>query len=854
MHDTEKPTIPAAVTLDANEAVASVAFRLNEVFAIYPITPSSPMAEYCDEWAALGRKNLWGDVPRIVEMQSEGGAAGLLHGSLQGGVFTSTFTASQGLLLMIPNFYKIAGELTPCVVHVTARTLATHALSIFGDHSDVMACRQTGWAMLASNSVQEAQDFAAIAQAATLRCRVPFIHFFDGFRTSHEINKIVPIADDVLRALIDSDAVRAFRERRLTPDRPVLRGTAQNPDAFFQAREAGNHFYDLTPGEVQAAMDRFAELTGRRYSLFDYEGDPEAERVLVLMGSGAETAAETVAWLRARGERVGVLKVRLYRPLSARDLVEALPATTRAIAVLDRTKEPGAPGEPLFLDVVAALHEAQTEGWLRRAAPPRVINGRYGLGSKEFTPPMVMAVFAELAKSKPRRRFTIGINDDVTGLSLPFDPEIDIESTEVRRAVFFGLGADGTVGANKNSIKIIGEETDNFAQGYFVYDSKKSGAITISHLRFGPRQIRAPYLIAQADFVACHLFTFLDTYDVLHHAAPGAVFLLNAPGPVDTLWRRLPREVQETIRAKRLRFFAIDALDVARRSGMGGRINTVMQVCFFALSGVLPAKEAIERIKYAIEKTYGRKGAEVVRKNFEAVDASLAGLFEVPIPAIGDEGHARPPVVAAEAPDFVQRVTALMMRGDGDRLPVSAFPVDGTWPTATSRWEKRNVAAEIPVWDASICIQCNKCALICPHAAIRAKFYPADALGNAPATFKSTDFKSRELTRQSLHHPGRAGGLHGMLAVRECLPGEGQGRPAAARDQHGAAGAVAPSRTRELRLLPRPARSRIAPSSRSARSSPHSSWNRCSNTPARAPVAVRHPTSSSSPSSSATAP
>jgi pyruvate-ferredoxin/flavodoxin oxidoreductase len=618
-------------------------------------------------------------------MQSEGGAAGLLHGSLQGGVLSSTFTASQGLLLMIPNFYKIAGELTPCVVHVTARTLATHALSIFGEHSDVMACRQTGWAMLAANSVQEAQDLAAIAHAATLRARVPFIHFFDGFRTSHEVNKIIPLADDTLRALIDEDTVQAFRQRGLNPDHPVLRGSAQNPDVFFQAREAVNRYYDSTPGIVQDVMDQFATLTGRRYDLFDYEGDPAAERVIVIMGSGAETAAETAAWLQERGERVGVLKVRLFRPFSVRDFASALPPTTRRIAVLDRTKEPGAPGEPLFLDVVSALTEAREEGWLPMAAMPRVSSGRYGLGSKEFTPPMVMAVFAELGRERPRRRFTVGINDDVTGLSLDYDPAVDIEGADVRRAVFFGLGADGTVGANKNSIKIIGEETDNFAQGYFVYDSKKSGAMTISHLRFGPREIRAPYLIAQADFVACHLFTFLETYDVLSYAAPGAVFLLNAPGPVDTLWRRLPREAQAAIRAKRLKFYAIDAREVAQRSGMGGRINTVMQVCFFALSGVLPPKEAIDRIKHAIEKTYGRKGAEVVRKNFEAVDASLAGLFEVPLPEEADEGAPRPPVVAAAAPDFVQRVTATMLRGEGDRLPVSAFPPDGTWPTNTAR-------------------------------------------------------------------------------------------------------------------------------------------------------------------------
>ena len=732
------------ITLDANEAVASVAYRLNEVFAIYPITPSSPMAEFCDEWSAQGRKNLWGDVPQVVEMQSEGGAAGLLHGSLQGGALTGTFTASQGLLLMIPNFYKIAGELTPCVVHVTARTLATHALSIFGDHGDVMACRQTGWAMLASNCVQEAQDFAAIAQAATLRSRIPFIHFFDGFRTSHEVNKITPISDDTLRAMINEEALMAFRQRRLTPDKPVLRGTAQNPDVFFQARESANCFTEATPAIVAEEMERFGKLTGRTYKLFDYEGAPDAERVIIVMGSGAETVADTVNWAVERGEKVGVIKVRLYRPFSIKDFVQALPATTKAIAVLDRTKEPGAPAEPLYLDVVTAIDEARVDGTLPVKGALTITNGRYGLGSKEFTPAMVMSIFKELQKPKAIRRFTVGINDDVNGISLPFDPEFDIEPAEVRRAVFFGLGSDGTVGANKNSIKIIGEETELNAQGYFVYDSKKSGAITISHLRFGPKPIRAPYLIRNAEFVGCHLFTFLESYDVLDYAAPGAVFLLNAPGSVDTLWARLPKEVQQTIRAKKLKFFAIDALEVARKAGMGSRINTVMQVCFFALSGVLPAKEAIAQIKKSIEKTYGKKGAEVVKKNFEAVDASLAGMFEVPIPVDGDAGTPRPPIVSPAAPDFVQRVIGTMARGKGDLLPVSAFPVDGTWPTSTAKWEKRNLAAEIPVWDASICIQCNKCVLICPHAAIRAKFYPKSALEGAPETFKSTEFKSRE--------------------------------------------------------------------------------------------------------------
>jgi pyruvate-ferredoxin/flavodoxin oxidoreductase len=732
------------ITLDGNEAVANTAFRLNEVFAIYPITPSSPMAEFCDEWAAQGRTNLWGAIPKVVEMQSEAGAAGLLHGSLQAGALSSTFTASQGLLLMIPNFYKIAGELTPCVVHVTARTVATHALSIFGDHSDVMACRQCGWAMIAAATVQEGHDFAAIAQAATLRSRVPFLHFFDGFRTSHEVDKITPLTDEMLKKLVPEDLVRSFRERRMTPDQPVLRGTAQNPDAFFQAREAINPFYSEVPGIVRDAMREFAAVTGRSYSLFDYEGAPDAERVIIVMGSGCETAAETVAWMNARGEKAGVLKVRLYRPFSVRDFAAALPATTKAIAVLDRTKEPGAPAEPLHLDVIAGLEEARQEGWLRATGPIRVIGGRYGLGSKEFTPAMVVAVFAELQKAKPRRQFTVGINDDVSGLSLAYDPEFDIEAADVRRAVFFGLGADGTVGANKNSIKIIGEETDNFAQGYFVYDSKKSGAITISHLRFGPRPIRSPYLVRQAEFVACHQFTFVDSYDMLEYAAPGGVFLLNTAGDVATVWSRLPLEMQRAIRQKKLKVYGIDAYEVAKATGMGGRINTIMQVCFFALSGVLPPKEAIDRIKYAIEKTYGRKGAEIVRKNFEAVDATLAALHEVPIPAEADAGHPLPPAVSAAAPGFVQRVTATMLRGKGDLLPVSAFPIDGTWPTATAKWEKRNIALEIPVWNPDICIQCNKCVMVCPHAAIRAKFYTPDCLQGAPAAFKSAEFKARE--------------------------------------------------------------------------------------------------------------
>lgn len=737
--------ISTAVTLDANEAVASVAYRLNEVIAIYPITPSSPMGEFCDDWASRGKKNLWGTVPSITEMQSEGGAAGAVHGALQAGALATTFTASQGLLLMIPNMYKIAGELTPFCMHVTARTLATHALSIFGDHSDVMACRQTGFAMLAANSVQEAHDFACIAHVATLEARVPFMHFFDGFRTSHEIAKIEMLNDEQLRAMIREDAIAAHRQRALTPDRPVLRGTAQNPDAFFQAREACNSFYDACPAVVQRVMDRFAEAAGRRYRLVEYFGDPGAERVIVAMGSGVETARETVEFLRAQGQKVGVISIRLYRPFPAEAFRAALPATVRSVAVLDRTKEPGAPGEPLFLDVLSTLREDAGSA----LAGVRVIGGRYGLSSKEFTPAMVKAVFDELSNPAPKRRFTVGIVDDVTHLSLVHDSEFDIERDDVFRAVFFGLGADGTVGANKNSIKIIGEETDNYAQGYFVYDSKKSGAITISHLRFGPRPIRSAYLIRRAQFVACHQFGFLDRYDVVDYALPGGVLLLNAPYSQDDVWDRLPREVQATILERKLRLFTINASDVARLTDMGGRINTIMQVCFFAISGVLPREEAIAQIKKAIQKTYDRKGDDVVRRNWAAVDETLAHLHEVAYPQKITSTRGRPPTVAPHAPEFVKRVTSVLMAGKGDLLPVSAFPVDGTWPTATSKWEKRGIAAEIPIWESDVCIQCNKCALVCPHAAIRAKVFDAGQMSGAPqnfvgADYKATDFRGRK--------------------------------------------------------------------------------------------------------------
>lgn len=733
------------ITLDANEATATVAYKTNEVIAIYPITPSSPMGEFADAWSTEGMKNLWGIVPIVQEMQSEGGAAGAVHGALQAGALTTTFTASQGLLLMIPNMYKIAGELTSFCMHVSARTLATHALSIFGDHSDVMACRQTGFALLASGSVQEAHDFACIGQAATLKARVPFLHFFDGFRTSHEVAKIEELDDDTIQSMMDEECIAAHRKRALSPDHPVLRGTAQNPDVFFQAREACNTFYTDCPGIVQETMNQFADRVGRQYHLFDYVGHEEAEQVIVMMGSGAEVAHETVDWLLEKGEKVGLLKVRLYRPFSLSDFLAALPRTTRSIAVLDRTKEPGAIGEPLYLDVITALHQARQKKEFPFLQEPVVIGGRYGLSSKEFTPAMVKAVYDELKKAEPKPHFTVGIIDDVTGLSLPVDNTLDIEPDYVKRGVFFGLGSDGTVGANKNSIKIIGEETDNWAQGYFVYDSKKAGAITISHLRFGPKLIRSSYLIKQAQFVACHQYEFVDRYDVLEYAAPGGVFLLNSPYSKDEIWDMLPQEVQEGILEKNLEFYVIDGYKVARDAGMGGRINTIMQTCFFALSGVLPREEAIEQIKKAIEKTYSKRGEEVVRRNFAAVDETLANLYQVTLPDSITATRQRPPIVPDEAPDFVKKVTAIMLANKGDWLPVSAFPVDGTWPTGTAKWEKRNIAADIPVWDTAICIQCNKCAMVCPHAAIRAKIYTPDHLQNVPETFKVADFRSQEL-------------------------------------------------------------------------------------------------------------
>ena len=718
--------------------MASVAHRLSETIAIYPITPSSPMAELADEWSAHGRQNVWGVVPRVVQLQSEAGAAGTVHGALQAGALTTTFTASQGLLLMIPNLYKIAGELTPFCMHVAARTLATHALSIFGDHSDVMACRQIGLALLASGSVQEAHDLAAVAHAATLRSRIPFLHFFDGFRTSHEVAKIAEISDEQLLSMMDEASIAAHRARALDPEHPVLRGTAQNPDAYFQAREACNPFHAACPEVVQEEMDRLAQLTGRAYHLVDYHGHPQAERVVVAMGSGAEVAHEAIDWLVARGEKVGLLKIRLYRPFPAEAFLAALPSTVRALAVLDRTKEPGAPGEPLYLDVLTTFAEA------RGSRPmPVVVGGRYGLSSKEFDPGMVRAILENLGRPEPKNHFTIGIVDDVTRTSLEWQRDFEISFPGRTQAVFYGLGSDGTVGANKASIKIIGEETEHAAQGYFVYDSKKSGAMTISHLRFGPGPIRSSYLVKQAGFVGVHQFQLIDRLDVLELAAPGAVVLINAPYPADQLWDQLPREFQQSVLEKKLQLHVIDAVKVAQAAGMGGRINAVMQACFFALSGVLPREDAITEIKKSIEKTYRKKGAEVVRRNHAAVDASLAALFPVPVPSKLTATRSRPPVVAPEAPDFVRRVTAVMLENKGDLLPVSAFPVDGTWPTGTARWEKRNLALEIPVWDAPLCIQCNKCALVCPHAAIRTKVYGESAVATAPQGFKHIAFKGQ---------------------------------------------------------------------------------------------------------------
>ncbi|ODH01430.1 pyruvate:ferredoxin (flavodoxin) oxidoreductase [Nostoc sp. KVJ20] len=757
-------------TIDGNEAVARVAYKLNEVIAIYPITPSSAMGEWADAWSAESRPNLWGTIPSVVQMQSEGGAAGAVHGALQTGSLSTTFTASQGLLLMIPNFYKIAGELTSAVVHVAARSLATHALSIFGDHSDVMAARATGFALLCSASVQESQDFALIAHAATLETRVSFMHFFDGFRTSHEVQKVKLLSDDDLRSLIHDNLILAHRSRALTPDRPVLRGTAQNPDVYFQGREGANLYYNACPEIVQRIMDEFGERTGRHYKIYEYYGANDADRVIVLMGSGCETVHETVDYLNARGEKLGVVKVRLYRPFDVQKFVAVLPTSVQAIAVLDRTKEAGSAGEPLYLDVVAAIHEVWGMGHgalgighgenekLPLSPLPKIIGGRYGLSSKEFTPAMVKGIFDNLAEAKPKNHFTIGINDDVTYTSLNFDSNFSTESDNVVRAMFYGLGADGTVGANKNSIKIIGEETDNYAQGYFVFDSKKSGSMTVSHLRFGKEPIRSTYLIDQANFIGCHHWGFLERIDILKAAIPGATLLLNSPYNVDSVWENLPLKVQQQIIDKHLKLYVINASQVARESGMGGRINTIMQVCFFALAGVLPQEEAIAKIKQAIDKTYGKKGVEVVRMNLQAVDNTLDNLHKVNIPQTINNpkskivrlsaAEVQNPKLLDSAPEFVREVLGKIMVWEGDDLPVSTLPVDGTFPVGTAKWEKRNVAEEIPVWEPDVCVQCGKCVMVCPHSAIRAKAYQADELVNAPETFKSTGAKDKDFANQ----------------------------------------------------------------------------------------------------------
>jgi pyruvate-ferredoxin/flavodoxin oxidoreductase len=762
---------PTWITVEGNEAVANIAYALSEVIAIYPITPSTPMGELADAWSATRRANLWGTVPLVIEMQSEGGAAGTLHGSLQTGALATTFTASQGLLLMIPNMYKIAGELTPAVFHVAARSLAAQGLSIFGDHSDVMATRATGFALLASNSVQEAQDLALIAHAATLQARIPFLHFFDGFRSSHEINKIEQLQRTEIQTMIDDALVQAHRARALSPEHPFIRGTAQNPDVYFQARETVNTYYQACPDIVQQTMDRFAAHIGRQYHLFDYVGAPDAERVLVLMGSGAETAQATVEHLVAQGEKVGVVKVRLFRPFSVAHFLQALPPTAKTIAVLDRTKEPGSVGEPLYLDVVTAINERRDAG---PALHPRIIGGRYGLASKEFTPAMVKGIFDEMPKDEPKKHFTIGITDDVTHTSLAYDATFSIERQETVQCVFWGLGSDGTVGANKNSIKIIGEETENHAQGYFVYDSKKAGSVTISHLRFGPQPIHAPYLIGidQANFVACHQFALLERFDVLKYARPGGVFLLDSLYGPEDVWEHLPLEIQQAIREKQLHFYVINAHKVASDTGMGGRINTVMQTCFFALSGILPKEQAIAQIKQTIRKSYSKRGEAVVQRNFQAVDETLAHLYEVPAPTheqmpvaigittmSGDTASAKPsqqrtpiplpmltrrPAVPTEAPDFVRQVLGPMIAGEGDTLPVSALPADGTYPSGTACWEKRNIALELPVWDPDLCIQCGKCVMVCPHAVIREKVYNPNLIEGAPTTFLSTEAHFKE--------------------------------------------------------------------------------------------------------------
>ena len=729
--------------MDGNEAAASVAHRMNEVCVIYPITPSSPMGEWADAWSAAKQKNLWGVVPDVQEMQSEAGAAGACHGSLQAGSLTTTFTASQGLLLMIPNMYKIAGELSPFVMHVAARSLAYHALSIFGDHTDVMSCRQTGFAMLCSNSVQEAHDMAAIAQTSTLRSRVPFMHFFDGFRTSHEIKKIKLLSDDDLRAMLEGVDYQFNAKHALRPESPVIRGTAQNPDVFFQGREASNKYYDAVPGIVQEEMDKFAKISGRQYHIVEYYGAADAEQVIVIMGSGAETVQETIDYLNAQGQKLGVLKVHLYRPFPVKAFVAALPKSAKVVSVLDRTKESGATGEPLYLDVVATLAQAAAAGEI---SMPKILGGRYGLSSKEFTPGMVKAVFDNAVSANPVNGFSVGVNDDVTHKSLAYDDSIDTEGKDVVRAVFFGLGADGTVGANKNSIKIIAEDAGKYGQGYFVYDSRKSGSMTTSHLRFSDNPIKSAYLINKADFVACHQFQFMNKVDILGIAKPGATFLLNAPYDANEVWNHLTYEVQKQIIDKKLKFYTINAVEVARETGMGQRINTIMQACFFAISNILPREQAIAEIKNAIKKTYSKKGDAIVQKNFAAVDASLAHMHEVVIPAEPTSTLHTALPVPADAPEFIQKVTGEIIAGRGEQLPVSAFAdvVDGTWPTGTTQYEKRCIATEIPVWDPETCIQCGKCSIVCPHGVIRMKVASDEELANAPASLKRADYKGKE--------------------------------------------------------------------------------------------------------------
>jgi pyruvate-ferredoxin/flavodoxin oxidoreductase len=731
------------VTIDGNSAAAYVAHATNEIAAIYPITPSSNMGEIADAKSAAGERNIWGSIPKVVELQSEGGASGAVHGAITSGALTTTFTASQGLLLMIPNMFKIAGEMTPTVFHVSARAVATHALSIFGDHSDVMATRSTGFGLAASGSVQEVMDLALIIQASSLESRVPFVHFFDGFRTSHEVQKVEEITFDDMRAMLPNDLIAAHRARALTPDRPTIKGTSQNPDVFFQGRETVNKYYLAAPAIVQKAMDKYARIVGRQYHLFDYIGHPEADRVVVMMGSGAEAMHETVDYLVGKGEKVGLVKVRLYRPFSVEAFAKALPAGVKKIVVLDRTKEAGSVGEPLYTDVQSAINEIIVNGWAKFTKQPEVVGGRYGLGSSEFNPAMAKSVFDNLKESKPHNHFTIGINDDVTHTSLKFDPSLELDGDNFR-GLFYGLGSDGTVGANKNSIKIIGENTENYAQGYFVYDSKKAGAVTVSHVRFGKKVIREPYLITRANFVACHNFSFVDRYEMVERLIPGGTFLLNAPYSKDEVWNHLPKEVQKALIDKKAKFCVIDAIALGKKLGLGARINMIMQTAFFVISGILPEKEAVEAIKHAIYKTYGDKGEKVVNMNYAAVDASMAAIQEVKYPGQVTSTYSRPPIVPTDAPKFVRTVTAEIIAGRGELLPVSAFPDDGTYMTATTQFEKRNIAVDIPVWEPEVCIQCNICSLVCPHATIRPKVVMESALKGAPKAFKYTDAKTKQ--------------------------------------------------------------------------------------------------------------